>query len=81
MALQPGRELRGRSREKGPRECIRVFTPGSPGEGVMHSLIDSGDGQGKKKKTFDMCLGLKCQFQDPIFLSYYFDLLGGQEVP
>lgn len=35
----------------------------------MHSLIDSGDGQGKKKKKpFDMCLGLKCQFQDPIFL-------------
>ena len=50
MALQPGRELRGRSREKGPRDCIRVFTPGTPGEGMMHSLIDSGDGQGEKKK-------------------------------
>lgn len=36
----------------------------------MQCLIDSSVGQGKKKKKkpVDMCLELKCQFQDPIFL-------------
>lgn len=32
--LQAGRELWGRSREQEPRDCIRVFTPGTRSGGV-----------------------------------------------
>ena len=79
MVLQPGRELGG-GREKKDPETVSECSPQEPrGRGVMHSLIDSGDGQGKKKTTkkttLRHVLGAEMPVSRPHFPeSYYFNL-------